>query len=170
MASELRKGQWTPAEDKELIRLYSNIKKPLTIKEIAYRLNKKISEAAGTPRNTGATGQRLTALRAAEEVETREVPEGVVTFCSDEAEAYMAGLDKKKAKPNGKAGKKTGTAAKEKAGIPRSRDVMLDSAQRTMVVDLGEKGKAEVAISGPLLLNDEFVSNIGEALAKAMVI
>lgn len=162
----LRKGQWTPEEDKELVRLYS-LKTKLAIKEIAYRLNQKFGDP---PRNTGSTQQRLVKLRAEGVVAVREDAEGPGQI-SEDAEAYMAKLDAKKRKiGNGKIGKKTGTKAKDAAGIPRGRDVMLDSSIRVMEVDLGEKGSIRVEISGPILLNDALVTNVAEVISKAMVI
>lgn len=169
-----RPGAWSDEETKELARLY-NLKDRLSAIEIAYRLNKKCE----TDRNTGAIGQRLTALRAAGTIALRDDSvRGQGGKVTPEAQAFMKKMDAKvlKAKAARRAAKHgtlaTAPIAPVNTKTAGKRDPLTwsDSATRVMEVNLGDKGSIRVEVSGPILLNDQLVTSIAEVIGKAMTI
>lgn len=170
-------NEWKPAHIRTLVSLY-NSEDENSIKEIAYRLNKKFKDVT---RNTQSVSQRLVAIRNEDKKALRKRDKGA-GYTSDAAVKAMAKLDEaalkraRERKAERAAAKATPRrSSKDRKGERQNGklvgDPMLNgSGERVLECDLGERGKVRVEISGPLLLNEQFVNNLSAAVGSALTI
>jgi len=165
-------NEWLPAQIKLLIKAY-NHSDDNSMVEVSYQLNKKF----GTKRNTQAVSQRVVDIRRNDKQALRKRERGA-TYTSDEAVVFMKPLDapgkkKERERKAEKAQPRRSSKARKNGrsnGQLKGDPMLANGESRVMEVDLGDKGKIRLEISGALLLNDQLVSNLTTAVGSALTV